>query len=263
MKAELSKERYWMTRAGRAATLLVAVTMAGPLSVSPSKAASNPEQAPTDSAGAPAPHSRPPGKGLQATSMTRTDYGVAVVQYWSLGPRLRAEAVVSGHNVVTVVNGAFYYAYDSLEGRGYRIRRSRAAIEADGERLRPFGLQLQEILAEGGEKIREETFEGIPVDVYRVTDDEGRRTLRVPTGDPNQIPISLETYNRSRGHTVRLDWINWLTGMNVPESFFMPPPNVELEEFESYDDYRIRLAEEGPIPPALPFFKDLLVSPGE
>lgn len=251
-----------MTWAWRGVVLLLALSTAGPLSGSPSKAASNPEQAPTDSARAPAPRSLPPGKGLQATSMTRTEYGVAIVQYWSLGPRLRAEAVVNGHNVITVVNGAFYYAYDSLEGRGYRIRRSPAAIDADAERLRPFGLQLQKILAEGGEKIREESFEGIPVDVYRVTDDEGRRTLRVPTGDPNQIPISLETYDRSRGRTVRLDWINWLTGLKVPESFFIPPPNVELEEFESYQDYRIRLAE-GPIPPAFPFFKELLESPGE
>ena len=195
-------------------------------------------------------------RGLQATSLTRTEFEVAIVQYWSLGPLLRAEAVMGGHNVVTVVNGDFYYAYDALTNSGYRIRRSPDAIVRDATRERPFGMQLQEILEQGGEKVREEVFEGVAVDVYRITDDLGRRTLWVRK-EPGHVPIRLETFDRARGRTGRLDWINWLAGLSIPESFFMPPADAKLEEFQSYEAYVARLME-APVPPARPFFPDLL-----
>jgi hypothetical protein len=37
--------------------------------------------------------------GFWATSRARTDYEVVVVQYWSVGPLLRAEAVTRGQNM--------------------------------------------------------------------------------------------------------------------------------------------------------------------
>jgi outer membrane lipoprotein-sorting protein len=194
--------------------------------------------------------------GLQATSLARTDFEVAIVQYWSLGPLLRAEAVIGGHNIVTVVNGDFYYAYDALTSTGYRIRRTPEAIAADSSRERPFGLQFQEILDQGGEKVREESFEGVSADVYRVTDEHGRRTLWVRQ-DSSRVPIRLETYDRTRARTGRLDWINWLEGVKLSKSFFVPPSEVKLEEFDSYEEYLLRLVE-GPVPPARPFFHDLL-----
>jgi len=194
--------------------------------------------------------------GLQATSLARTEFEVAIVQYWSLGPLLRAEAVMGGHNVVTVVNGDFYYAYDALTNSGYRIRRSPEAIARDATRERPFGMQLQEILEQGGEKVREENFEGVGVDVYRVTDDLGRRTLWVRK-EASHVPVRLDTFDRARGRTGRLDWINWLAGLSIPESYFMPPAEAKLEEFDSYEAYIARLME-GPVPPTRPLFLDLL-----
>jgi len=196
------------------------------------------------------------GMGYQATSLARTAYEVIIVQYWSLGPLLRAEAVMSGHNIVTVVNGDYYYVYDSLTNSGYRIRRAPEVVAADANRKRPFGMQLEEILAYGGEKIREETFEGVPVEVYRMTNDEERRTLWVQKNS-DAIPIRIETYERKQARTARLDWLNWLTGLKVSESFFSPPSEVVFEEFESYDAYLLRLTK-GPVPPAPPFFHELI-----
>ena len=198
--------------------------------------------------------------GIQATSRTRDAYEIFIIQYWALGSRLRAEAVVRGQNVVTVVNGEFYYAWNALTNSGYRIRRPPEAIAADADRSRPFALQLEQILAEGGEKIRDETIEGIEVEVYRVTDEKGRRTLQVQKG-PGQIPIRLEAYDRTTGGEWRLDWINWIAGVMIPESFFEPPSEVKFEEFASYDDYRLRQAGQH-VQPGRPFFPELLESFG-
>ena len=194
--------------------------------------------------------------GFWATSRARTDYEVVVVQYWSVGPLLRAEAVTRGQNIVTLVNGDYYYAYDALTNSGYRIRRTAGAIAADSGRKRPFGMHLQEILDQGGEKIKEDTFGGIPVDVYRLTNDEERRTLWVQQ-ESDSIPVRIETYDRRRGRTARLDWINWLSGLKVPPSFFVPPVEVKFEEFDSYQDFLVRLAA-GSVPPAPPFFQELI-----
>ena len=196
------------------------------------------------------------GMGYQATSLARTAYEVIIVQYWSLGPLLRAEAVMSGHNIVTVVNGDYYYVYDSLTNSGYRIRRAPEVVAADAHRKRPFGMQLDEMLAYGGEKIREETFEGVPVEVYRMTNDEERRTLWVQKNS-DAIPIRIETYERKQARTARLDWLNWLTGLKVSKSFFSPASEVVFEEFESYDAYLLQLTK-GPVPPAPPFFHELI-----
>ncbi len=197
-----------------------------------------------------------PSRGIQATSLARSEYEVAIVQYWSVGPLMRAEAVMSGHNIVTLVSGDSYSVYDSLTNRGYRIRRSDKAIAGDAKRKRPFGMHLQEIVDQGGEKIREENLDGAPVDIYRVTDEKGRRTLWVQRGE-DQIPIRLESYERSRGRTGRLDWINWLAGVEISKEFFEPPGEVEFEDFGSYEEFRIRMAQ-GPISPAPPFFPELI-----
>jgi len=195
-------------------------------------------------------------RGIQATSLARTEYEVVVAQYWSLGPLLRAEAVIGGSNVVTVVDGETYAVFDALTNRGYRVKRSADAKARDAIRKRPFGLHLQEILDQGGERIREEKSDGIDVDVYRVTDEQGRRTLWARAGE-DQIPIRLETYERSRGRTGRLDWINWLEGVEIPVAFFAPPSEVVFEDFDSFEEFQIRAAQ-SPLSPAPPFFPELI-----
>ena len=243
--------------ADRIAVVLVALALFLGLCPGSGTSAEESQETPkADSATLPATPGASEATGFQATSLARTAYEVIIVQYWSLGPLLRAEAVMSGHNIVTVVNGDYYYVYDSLTNSGYRIRRAAEVVAADANRKRPFGMQLEEILSFGGEKIREETFEGVPVEVYRMTNDEERRTLWVQKNS-DAIPIRIETYERKQARTARLDWINWLTGLKVSRSFFSPPSQVEFEEFDSYEAYLLRLAQ-GPVLPAPPFFHELI-----
>ena len=254
--------RSWKGRCKGTFFFLLATGLA--LSTVSESSAATKEETPraTQPAGgeAPAPSSKDLSLGIQATSRTRDAYEIFIIQYWALGSRLRAEAVVRGQNVVTVVSGEFYYAWNALTNLGYRIRRPPEAIAADAKRSRPFALQLEQILAEGGEKIRDETIEGIEVEVYRVTDEKGRRTLQVQKG-PGQIPVRLEAYDRTTGGEWRLDWINWIAGVMIPEPFFEPPSEVKFEQFESYDGYRLRQAEQH-VQPGRPFFPELIESLG-
>ena len=254
--------RSWRVR-GRAASCVLLATGLALLTVAGSAASTKEEtsrSAQPNGGEAAGPSSKDPSLGIQATSRTRDAYEIFIIQYWALGSRLRAEAVVRGQNVVTVVSGEFYYAWNALTNLGYRIRRPPEAIAADAKRSRPFALQLEQILAEGGEKIRDETIEGIEVEVYRVTDEKGRRTLQVQKG-PGQIPVRLEAYDRPTGGEWRLDWINWIAGVMIPEPFFEPPSEVKFEEFESYDGYRLRQAEQY-VQPGRPFFPELIESLG-
>lgn len=197
--------------------------------------------------------------GFYATTMARSSYDVVLVQYWSKGPLFRAETMVSGHPIVTLVNGDEYYTWDALTGEGYVVKRPPSAIAADSRRARPFGNELDDLLAGGGEKVRSETMNGIRVDVYRMTDDDGRRTLWVDA-DRLDLPIRLETYDRASGRTANRDWISWIPGLVIPDAFFDPPRNVELTRFESYQAYLQQLSEK-PTPPTPPLFHYLLYEP--
>src|SRR5262245_24498097 len=65
---------------------------------------------------APAKPSGPPTWYAQA--LTRGDAGLNVTHLWSKGASLRAETVVAGHKIVTIVSRDHYYAYDGLVGDG-------------------------------------------------------------------------------------------------------------------------------------------------
>ena len=200
-------------------------------------------------------------RGLYATTVGRSQSEFILVHYWSSGARFRSETIISGHPIVTLVNGKYYYTWDQLTGEGYRVVRSPEAIAADTTRLRPFGLELQEILEDGGEKIRSEILNGIPVDIYRVTDGAGKRTLWVDAGQMD-LPVRLESYNRSTGRTGRLDWLNWNPNLIMAETFFNPPKGLEITRFDSYEKFLERLTE-GPVAPTPPLFLYLLHNPNE
>src|SRR4029450_3514507 len=53
-----------------------------------------------------------------AQALARGDAGLNVTHLWSKGASLRAETVVAGHKIVTIVHGDRYYAYDGLTGEG-------------------------------------------------------------------------------------------------------------------------------------------------
>ncbi|MCH2186681.1 hypothetical protein MK280_12505 [Myxococcota bacterium] len=194
--------------------------------------------------------------GLYATTVGRSQSEFILVHYWSSGARFRSETIISGHPIVTLVNGKYYYTWDRLTGEGYRVERSSRAMAADKGRLRPFGLELQEILEDGGEKIRSETLNGIPVDIYRVTDEAGKRTLWVDAGRMD-LPVRLESYSRSTGRTGRLDWLNWNPNLIMAETFFDPPKGLKFRRFESYEQMLESLMD-GPVAPTPPLFLYLL-----
>jgi len=194
-------------------------------------------------------------------SMTlgRSGFDLVVASYWSLGPLLRSETAVAGHTIVTIVDRKYYYTYDALTRKGYRIGRSKSSIAQDEDRVRPFALDYDVLIAQGGEKIREETLNGIQVDVYRVTDQKGRRTLRV-TQNSLKFPVKLETYDRKTGRTSELDWVQWIPGIALDEEFFEPPRKLDLKRFDDYQDF-LNALKEGPVSPSPPLFHGLLHVP--
>lgn len=193
-----------------------------------------------------------------ATSLGRTSFEIMIVQYWSRGARFRSETVVSGHPIVTIVSDGMYYTYDALTQKGYAVPRTKAAIAEDAKRMRPFGNDLEELLADGGEKISSEVLNGVDVDVYRVTDGRGRRTLWASSGTL-QVPVRLESYDRKSGRTGNLDWITWLPGLKIDETFFKPSSDLDLKRFKSYEAFMEALQEK-PVEPVPPLFHYLLHS---
>jgi hypothetical protein len=193
--------------------------------------------------------------GYFATTLGRSEFEMVLVQYWSKGARFRAETIVTGHPIITVVDAGWYYTWDGLTGEGYAIKRDEAAIAADQRRGRPFGMELRELRDQGGTKIQSEELGGVQVDVYRVTDAAGRRTLWIDA--EQELPVRLETFSRATGRTGTLDWISWIPGLVIPDAFFQPATDLALIRFESYAAYLDGLAR-APIPPAPPLFHYLL-----
>lgn len=206
--------------------------------------------------GKPKPAAGQGDSGLYASTFGRSGADHRVVHYWSKGALFRSETIITGHPIVTIVNGDFYYTLDTLVALGVAIRRDPQAIAADGEHSRPFANDLEEIIAAGGEKIRSEVLFGVEVDVYRITDEEGRRTLWV-TQDEMRLPVRLESYERKSARTGRLDWVNWMPGIAIPDSFFEPPARIRLERFDSYEDYIARF-KDGPVPSVPVLFREFL-----
>jgi outer membrane lipoprotein-sorting protein len=197
-----------------------------------------------------------PVPGLYAATFGRSGADYLYVQYWSKGTLFRSETVVAGHPIVTIVNGSAYYMYDTLTKLGYVVTRSAHTQAMDAKRQRPFANDLDILKEDGGELIRSEALNGVPVDVYRVTNDQGRRTLWV-TRDERVLPLRLERFDRRTGAISRLDWLDWLPGLSIANNFFDPDASIELRRFDSYEDFLIALRK-GPVAPAPPLFVDLV-----
>ncbi len=180
--------------------------------------------------------------------------GLRVVRYWSRGSWLRAETVLDGHPIVTIVRGSDYIAYDRLTATGVRIRRTPLAIDRDSKRARPFAFDFEDLVADGGEKVEESSMGGRATEVWRVRDSEGRRKL-VMTRDEPRVPLRLETFLRARGETITRDYTGWRRGFEVAEGFFEPPPNVSIETFD-YEAYAAATASRNLAPVLYP---DLLL----
>lgn len=158
-----------------------------------------------------------------------------VERLWSKGAALRAELVLGGHVVITYVKGDRYIVVDALTGKGTSILRSAKAIAEDAKRGRPFGTEQQTLMTLGAEKVKTEgTGEGA-CDLYRITDQSGRREVCVSTGE-EKLPLVARAWDRQSGAESETRYIAWskdLEGKNVtiPESFFTPDPRITLESF--------------------------------
>jgi hypothetical protein len=99
-----------------------------------------------------------------ASTVANNEEDILVVNYWSKGTLFRAETVMSGHRIATVVNGGTYYIFDEVAGTGVAIERSERALAEDAARERPFGNDFVDIIEGGGELIRSGVIEGPAVE---------------------------------------------------------------------------------------------------
>jgi outer membrane lipoprotein-sorting protein len=184
-----------------------------------------------------------------AQRLTLGDTPLRVEYFWSKGRKMRSETVVGGFPIVTIVNGEYYYVIDPLRGAGMAIRRSPAALQAEqrDRARRPFATEAEILIEQGAEKVRSEPLGGRLCDVYRITDNAGRREVWV-TADALKLPLRIEAFDRMSGSTVRTDFVDWTRSLPIPDSFFEPGSDVKLERME-YDEY-VRRSAEGPVGPA-------------
>ena len=109
--------------------------------------------------------------------------------------------------------------------------------------------------ADGGEKVSTQTIAGGECDLYRLTNQKGRREVCV-SQDERRLPLLYTVWQRGSGKEVRTYYPYWTSGLALLDDFFEPDPATKLEHL-SYDDYVRRAAKEriGPVPP---FFGSLL-----
>ncbi len=191
-----------------------------------------------------------------AQALAHSDIGLNVTHFWSKGPLLRAETVVAGRRVVTIVNGGTYYAYDGLGRTGVAVGRDASAIEQDAERKRPFGNELAGLLRQGAESVGFENLGGREVEVFRVTDERGRRQVWVTAGE-ERLPLRIEVFRRQTGQTIGTDFLNWVSGIQISDAFFEPESGIDFVHL-SFDEYLARQAEDKPLGPVPIFYTDLL-----
>ena len=118
-----------------------------------------------------------------------------VEHLWSKGSKLRAETVIGGQPILTLVNGEQYITIDRLTNTGVSIQRSPSAIRADAGRSRPFGNEGSILQSAGGERVSTERIGGRPCELYRLTNSEGKQEVCV-SQDPARLPLQLTVWRR-------------------------------------------------------------------
>ena len=178
-----------------------------------------------------------------------------VGHFWSKGSKLRAETVIFGRPVLTLVDSEYYYTIDVLNGTGLAIQRSAVSIAEDASRTRPFATEWDEMSEAGGEKVRSEKFGSQEAEVWRLTNVSGRRTIWVSTEVPRLV-MRVETYDRDSSETESVEYVNWQYGLPIPDPFFQPGPGIRIRRME-YGKY-VAAARKGPVGPAPPLYRYLL-----
>lgn len=175
-----------------------------------------------------------------AERLAERPVGSGATALWSKGYKLRAETVINGHPVITIVNGTTYYMIDGLNGAGWAVQRHPAAMDLEKKRPRPFGNEGERMMEEGAEVVRVERVMGARCDVYRLTDRRGQREVWVTQKEP-RVPVRLDVYNQKTGVTAVTQYLGWVQGyLTIPDPFFLPDPRYSMEEL-SYEEYLRRM----------------------
>ncbi len=169
-----------------------------------------------------------------ATAYVRSSMGMRVIDYWSRGPDMVARTVIRGHPITTIVSNGRYVAFDGITGQGIDIARARDAMALDAKRTRPFAFELDEIRADGGEKIEDVVLGSMRGEIWQLRDDRGRRKLWISSRPP-VVPLRMETFDRAAGETVELDYQGWIFDIELPERFFSAPGGLAHATLRSDD----------------------------
>jgi hypothetical protein len=203
----------------------------------------------------------PPGEPPQmntwyAQVMAHSPVGINVTHFWSKDRKLRAETVIAGRRIVTIVDETTYYAYDLLVRTGIAVERSPVAIGQDAERQRPFGNEFFALVRQGAEPIGSDKLGGRDVELFQITDKRGRRKLWV-TPDERRLPLRVFAFQRGAGREMTTDYLNWQRGLPILNAFFVPEPGVDIAQL-SYEEYVQKQAERKPLGPVPVLYSDLL-----
>jgi hypothetical protein len=190
-----------------------------------------------------------------AETIQHGDGGLRVMNIWSKGRKLRAERIVDGAVLQTLVNGDTYYNILPTAGIGVAIQRTPKALADDQKGGRPFGHDVEKMLARGGEKASTERLMGHEVAVYRINSEEAREEVWATT-DADQLPIKL-VYTDRKDNKSYETMLNWTRGNAVKDSFFEPDPRITLQKL-SYEEF-LAGVKDGTLTTFPPLFNDLLV----
>jgi hypothetical protein len=191
-----------------------------------------------------------------AQAMAHSEVGINVTHFWSKGPKLRAETVMAGRRVVTIVTEDTYYAYDLLVRTGIAVQRAALSVQQDAERQRPFGNEYFALLRQGAELVRTETLGGRSVEIYQLTDEDGRRRIWVPP-DEQRLPLRLQIFRRATSQEFVTDYLNWQRGLPIVDEFFRPEPGISML-LMTYKEYVAKQAARDAIGPVPVLYGDLL-----
>lgn len=191
-----------------------------------------------------------------AQAMAHSEVGINVTHFWSKGPALRAETVMAGRRIVTIVTSDTYYAYDGLVRTGLAVQRAPLSVQQDASRSRPFGNEYFSLLRQGAEIVRSETLAGRTVEIYQVTNDDGRVRIWVPP-DEKRLPLRLQVFRRATGQEFITDYINWQRGLPIVDEFFRPDPGISML-LMTYQEYVDKQAKREPLGPVPVLYGDLL-----
>ena len=95
-------------------------------------------------------------------------------------------------------------------------------------------------------------------DLYRITDRTGRREVWV--SQAGKLPLRLKIFNRTARSTRQTDFLNWLSGLAIDDTFFEPEPAIRFDHYE-LEQYVRKTALQG-VQSAVPIlYVDLLHGP--